>query len=264
MTDHMTASLGLSPFVERSPDLLDAVRVLVRCAHSHGINVDTPPIPEVPAQVALTCSRVVVFRNVMSGRARELLARLEKEPSLHVLSPRSDEVLILVGGRPQVAGDDRGLVRARATADLIRRHDHRFALGISSNIAHPGDVALGAQDARAAAAVADRRGGGVLMVEDCWAQITLDRMRASLTNCLTLANPMTDLAAYDQRRGTELVRSLSTWLGTSRRTIESAKRLNIHPNTMRYRLRRIGEVSGIDVTDPDQRLVAEVLATCRL
>jgi DNA-binding PucR family transcriptional regulator len=32
--------------------------------------------------------------------------------------------------------------------------------------------------------------------------------------------------------------------------------LHIHPNTVRYRLQRIIEVSGIRLDDPDERLVA--------
>jgi DNA-binding PucR family transcriptional regulator len=30
----------------------------------------------------------------------------------------------------------------------------------------------------------------------------------------------------------------------------------VHPNTFRYRLRRLTEVSGIDLTDPEQRFAA--------
>lgn len=32
--------------------------------------------------------------------------------------------------------------------------------------------------------------------------------------------------------------------------------LFVHPNTFRYRLRRLAEVSGIDLTDPEQRFAA--------
>jgi DNA-binding PucR family transcriptional regulator len=34
--------------------------------------------------------------------------------------------------------------------------------------------------------------------------------------------------------------------------------VNVHPNTFRYRLRRITEVFGLDLGEPDERLVAEL------
>ena len=33
-------------------------------------------------------------------------------------------------------------------------------------------------------------------------------------------------------------------------------RLFVHPNTLRYRLRRLEEVSGLDLADPEQRFAA--------
>jgi DNA-binding PucR family transcriptional regulator len=36
----------------------------------------------------------------------------------------------------------------------------------------------------------------------------------------------------------------------------AAAALHTHPNTFRYRLRRLTEVGGIDLTDPDARFAA--------
>ena len=38
----------------------------------------------------------------------------------------------------------------------------------------------------------------------------------------------------------------------------AAKRVFVHPNTFRYRLRRLTEISGLDLDDPLERLVAEL------
>jgi DNA-binding PucR family transcriptional regulator len=34
--------------------------------------------------------------------------------------------------------------------------------------------------------------------------------------------------------------------------------VNVHPNTFRYRVKRLSELSGIDLNDPDERLAAEI------
>ncbi|EQB38518.1 hypothetical protein M948_08005 [Virgibacillus sp. CM-4] len=65
-------------------------------------------------------------------------------------------------------------------------------------------------------------------------------------------NPfMEKLRAYDQQHGTSLLASLEVYLHCDSNVYNAAKRLFIHPNTMNYRLKRMREVSGIDLKDPN-------------
>jgi DNA-binding PucR family transcriptional regulator len=64
------------------------------------------------------------------------------------------------------------------------------------------------------------------------------------------------LVAEDERRGTELAASLLAWLDAFGDVRAAGEAMRIHPNTVRYRVRRAAEVAGLDLTDPDQRLVA--------
>jgi PucR family transcriptional regulator, purine catabolism regulatory protein len=50
--------------------------------------------------------------------------------------------------------------------------------------------------------------------------------------------------AYDREHGSELVRTVQTWLERDRQGGPAAAALQIHPNTLAYRLRRFEEVSG--------------------
>lgn len=50
--------------------------------------------------------------------------------------------------------------------------------------------------------------------------------------------------AYDRERESELVRTVQTWLERERQAGPVAAALQIHPNTLAYRLRRFEEVSG--------------------
>jgi GAF domain-containing protein len=56
----------------------------------------------------------------------------------------------------------------------------------------------------------------------------------------------------------ELVKSLRAHLDAFGDVGAAAAALHVHPNTLRYRLRRIKELSGIDIDDPDQRLLAMI------
>jgi len=62
------------------------------------------------------------------------------------------------------------------------------------------------------------------------------------------------LASYDRARGTPYLRTLEVFLGRHRNQMRAARELNIHLNTVRYRLARIGEILGVDLNDEDARL----------
>ncbi len=59
------------------------------------------------------------------------------------------------------------------------------------------------------------------------------------------------LLDYDVGKGSELVETLTRYLEAGGNYDATAKALNVHRSTLRYRLRRIRELSGYDLTDPD-------------
>jgi DNA-binding PucR family transcriptional regulator len=52
------------------------------------------------------------------------------------------------------------------------------------------------------------------------------------------------------------VHTLRCWLDAFGDVPAAAERAHVHPNTFRYRLRRLAEVAGLDLSDPDQRFAA--------
>lgn len=63
---------------------------------------------------------------------------------------------------------------------------------------------------------------------------------------------------YDNDHGTESVRTLAVYLGCMGRLRPAAEQLNIHRNTLEYRIRRIEEVAGVSLEDPTNRLALEL------
>src|SRR5207302_1948262 len=62
------------------------------------------------------------------------------------------------------------------------------------------------------------------------------------------------LAAYDRARGTPLIQTLDVYLQRHGNLRQSARDLHVHLNTLHYRLRRIAEITGMDLKDADARL----------
>lgn len=61
------------------------------------------------------------------------------------------------------------------------------------------------------------------------------------------------LRLYDKKHQTSLTDSLQAYLNCDCNVYQTAKELFIHPNTMNYRLKRIREVSMLDLKDPNQK-----------
>jgi purine catabolism regulator len=63
------------------------------------------------------------------------------------------------------------------------------------------------------------------------------------------------LVAHDQKSGGELLRTLDAYIACGGSPLDTAQRLHAHRNTVLYRLDKIAELLGVDVRDPEQRLL---------
>lgn len=68
--------------------------------------------------------------------------------------------------------------------------------------------------------------------------------------------PIARLIAYDERHDAQLVPTLQAWLETFGDVAAASASQFVHANTFRYRLRRVQEISGLDLDDPDARFAA--------
>ena len=72
------------------------------------------------------------------------------------------------------------------------------------------------------------------------------------------------LADYDAERRTSLLRTLEEFLGRRGNISATAEALYVHPNTLRQRLRRIMELSGLDLRRDDWLMVEIAVKLVRL
>jgi PucR C-terminal helix-turn-helix domain/GGDEF-like domain len=63
------------------------------------------------------------------------------------------------------------------------------------------------------------------------------------------------IRAYDLERGTSYAVTLLSYLDANSDIAGAARRLNVHPNTCRYRLARAEQLFGFSLADPDERLL---------
>ncbi len=210
---------------------------------------------------------VVVAFGVADGdpAARELGAReLTEVVAVHAAAFRRGALVaesggrvhaVLPGVRPRARDEVPPAVRALC-AEIAEAAGRRAGVRVRAGI---GSVADGLAGVPASRHDADRvldalpPGTAVAAHADLRAEILLDAALARLDD---LHDPVAAaLLEHDAAHGSELARSVLALLDALGDVATAATALTVHPNTLRHRLRRAGQVAGVDLTDPAARLV---------
>jgi sugar diacid utilization regulator len=206
---------------------------------------------------ALHGARLIVL-DTPSGSGALLERQLLANHSHIVLRRAAHLLLVLVRDLPRRADDDRGR-RAAASVAAAALRESDVVVGISSPMIDATQLPAAYGEARDAALLARRAGLRCMFADEQWAQLGIARLAQEAARCLTIANPLARLAEYDDEHGCDLTGTVGAWLVNNCETSGTASALALHPNTLRYRLRRAQEVAGIDLDDPASRLLAHLL-----
>jgi sugar diacid utilization regulator len=168
------------------------------------------------------------------------------------------EVVVLV------PSDDASL--AERVAESVLRElgaslpGHSFALGRSRFAAEPADLPRAGNEALLAANVAEgdatgEEGPRVMAFDDTGAyRLLLSAMSEDPAELQRFyAETIEPLVAYDEQYETDLVITVEAFLDADGNVAGTAQRLFTHRHTIRYRLERVRELSGLDVGSTDGR-----------
>jgi sugar diacid utilization regulator len=172
--------------------------------------------------------------------------------------PRGAELAILI------PGDDAGA--AERVGDAVLRElaaslpGHTFALGRSRLASDPADLPRAGNEALLAANVAEGDAGEedghrVMAFDDTGAyRLLLSAMSEDPAELQRFyAETIEPLVAYDEQYETDLVVTVEAFLDADGNVAGTAQRLFTHRHTIRYRLERVRELSGLDVGSTDGR-----------
>jgi sugar diacid utilization regulator len=195
------------------------------------------------------------------GRVRAVAergARAVVSRSIAALSERDGtpgaEVLVLVPGGEEATA-------ARVAEALLHEmqaglQGYTFAIGRSRITEDPAELPRAASEALLAANVAEGDSAGApLAFEQTGAYRLLLSAMSENPNELQrfYAETVEPLVAYDEQYETDLVRTLETFLEADGNVAGTAQRLFTHRHTIYYRLERVRELSGLDVSSSDGR-----------
>jgi GAF domain-containing protein/sugar diacid utilization regulator len=185
--------------------------------------------------------------------ATEQLARALRVASAgSLLDQREDSLRALV--RLPSSSSEVFVERLRkAYADL----DSPVSIGVSSVCQGQASFADGFAEARQAllGTLVLRGGASILTYDELGAYKYLLRVAADGGIRDGTIDAVEKLADYDAQRGAQLLATLEEFLQRHGSIGETSDALFVHPNTLRQRLRRIGELSGLDLRRDDWLLI---------
>lgn len=156
------------------------------------------------------------------------------------------------------AEDDERL--ARAAAGLARELDDslggfHLTTGRSRRCADPVDLYRAGNEARLAVNVGEAEGLALLAFEDTGAyRLLLPAMSEDPAELERFyAETIQPLVEYDEQYETELVATVEAYLDNDGNVAATAKQLFTHRHTIRYRLERVRELCGHDVSSTEGR-----------
>ncbi|AHH98960.1 helix-turn-helix domain-containing protein [Kutzneria viridogrisea] len=103
---------------------------------------------------------------------------------------------------------------------------------------------------------ADPHGRPVATLGEVHASVLLTHLSDELARHPGLRHPGIEaMLEYDRTRRTHYAASVTAWLDAAGNIGDAARHLTIHPNTLKYRLRRVHDLFGVDLLGhPDDRL----------
>ncbi len=206
------------------------------------------------------------------GHAARLGADLSQPHLVVMAAPASDALEHALARTTPVSLFDRrdesmrALLRippgaAAALVDRVRRVQAALpgptAIGISNPCAGAASFVAGFEEARHAllGTTVLQREPAVLTYDELGAYKYLLRMSLDPSARDAHRDAIARLVEYDEARSSQLLRTLEEFLRRRGTIGATAQALYIHPNTLRQRLRRIGELTGLDLRREDWLMV---------
>jgi DNA-binding PucR family transcriptional regulator len=132
---------------------------------------------------------------------------------------------------------------------------HTLTVAVSRHATDPSDLHRAGTEALLAANVAEARGLQELSFEETGAyRLLLPAMSEDPSELQGFfEETVAPLVDYDEQYETDLVLTLESFLDADGNVARTAERLFTHRHTIRYRLERVRELSGLDVSSTEGR-----------
>jgi len=183
---------------------------------------------------------------------------------LHASAFQRESLVSAVGTRIYVLFPRTQSVKSTVswTREVVARLDKVSPSGLRAAVSSPVSTLAEVAQARAEVdRVLDGTSGDVRVttLADSRTPVLLGEIMDTIAADEQLHDPRVDaLDVYDRRNGSNMRESISVYLAHSGDVRRASEQLRIHPNTLRYRIKRVEEITDTDLSEPSARLLMEI------
>jgi len=171
---------------------------------------------------------------------------------------REDELVVLVPTSTGASVSELGQVLVQQAGALLPAW--RVTAGVGGSCAAASAIARSYAQARRALETAQRFGnqGDVVAFEELGVYRLLFHVSDAAELRGFTEQVLGPLIEYDQRHRGDLVRTLGVFLEHNGNLQATARELNLHVNSVAYRIQRLESISGLKLEDAEDRLLAQI------
>lgn len=202
--------------------------------------------------------QVAVLEVADSGHGQEDVLHATRRALRHQQMPC---LLGMMAGSVVIVAPEGGAGWEALRAGIVTELDGgRCRMGVGDPCPRPSGLARSLREARLALRV--QKGSAAGEQTSVFADLGVLRMLApagDLSDVAAFAGKwLGALAAYDERKHTELVKTLTQYLLHGGGYEAASRALSVHRSTLKYRLQRIRELTGFELGDPETRFSLEL------
>ena len=223
-------------------------------------------VPSLAAALSIPTSgpAVVVGFDAVGPTTAELVGERAAALRLHASAFSRESLVTTLGERiylliPHSAATTSVAAWTSSVLPRLRSHPGTgLRAAVAAPVAHLADVPVARAEVDR---VLDGTPGeeGVTTLADARTPVLLGEIVDLVAGQEALRDPRLEaLLAYDARHASAMRSSVQTYLRHFGDVRAAASELNVHPNTLRYRLRRAEDLLGISLHDPEGRLLVEI------
>ncbi|MBO0867032.1 MAG: helix-turn-helix domain-containing protein [Micromonosporaceae bacterium] len=225
------------------------------------VQLVAPGDPATEARTAVVVRTAAAVERFFASRAPGAITSVRDEEVVVVLPETGP-----VAGSTHPAGEKRrGGTRAAALgAACVKRIEETFnaaeiVMGVGGVCRRPVDIGRSYAEARRTMDAMRRVGRrGVVLFDE----LGIYRLLLQIPDLAELhkfvAEVLGRLTSYEREHGSKYLSTLACYLQENNSPQRAARKLHVHPNTVTYRIRRVEEISGLDLDNYRDRLMAQV------
>lgn len=209
-------------------------------------------------------------RALQSAVELHALELLETRPELWHITSFGDDAMLISSERPGAGSQQRRLREAAAAiadySQSVAGEGWEVTVGLGTPQTGAAGLRQSANEARIAAdtAVAGGRAGHIVATDVTGLRRALLDFYASPTSRELLADVFKPLETQGQQKAETAVRTLLAYLSHRNSPARAAVELNLHPNAVSYRIRKIEQLLQLDLSNPDTRFAIELACRIRM